>query len=196
LRGPLMDGVDGADSFVFNPHKWLLTTFDCATLWGRDRRSLIDALSITPEYRRNAASESGAVLAYRAWRLPLGRRFRALKLWFVLRHYGAEGLRAHIREHVRLAQVVEGLIDADDRFERPAPRSLGLVTFRRRGDNARNAALLERVNASGEAFFSHTVLPRRGESLYTLRMAIGSTAATERDVRRAWDAVRREADRV
>lgn len=209
LRAPLMEGVEGADSYVFNPHKWLLTTFDCSTLWVRDRRALIDALSITPEYLRNAASDSGVVIDYRDWQIPLGRRFRALKLWFVMRHYGVEGLRAHIREHVRLARLVESLVDADDRFERPAARSLGLVTFRLKGDNARTQALMERVNASGEAFFSHTILPRvdgstgapgapvaPGEGLYTIRMAIGSATVTERDVRRAWDAIRREADRV
>jgi aromatic-L-amino-acid decarboxylase len=211
-RAALMDGVEGADSYVFNPHKWLLTTFDCSTLWVRDRTALIDALSITPEYLRNAASDSGAVIDYRDWQIPLGRRFRALKLWFVMRHYGVEGLRAYIREHIRLAQLVESLIDADDRFERPAARCLSLVTFRLKGENARTQALMERVNASGEAFFSHTILPRApgapgapgspgapgapGDGLYTIRMAIGATTVAEHDVRRAWDAIRREADVV
>lgn len=196
-RAVLNDGLEGADSYVFNPHKWLLTTFDCSTLWVRDRRALVDALSITPEYLRNAATDSGAVIDYRDWQIPLGRRFRALKLWFVMRHYGVEGLRAYIREHIRLAQAAESWIDADDRFERPAMRCLSLVTFRLRGDNARTRALLERVNASGEAFFSHTILPRTdgssSEGLYTIRMAIGATGATEPDIRRAWDAITREA---
>ncbi len=200
LRGPLMDGVEGADSFVFNPHKWLLTTFDCSTLWVREAKALIDALSITPEYLRNAASESGAVIDYRDWQIPLGRRFRALKLWFVMRHYGAEGLKAHIREHVRLGALAESLIDADDRFERPAARCLSLVTFRLKGDNAKSKALLERVNATGEAFFSHTVLPRvdgsEGDGLYTIRMAIGATTVREDDIRRAWALVQREAAHV
>jgi aromatic-L-amino-acid decarboxylase len=205
-RAPLMDGVEGADSYVFNPHKWLLTTFDCSTLWVRDRKALIDALSITPEYLRNAASDSGAVIDYRDWQIPLGRRFRALKLWFVMRHYGVEGLRAYIREHIRLAHLVESLIDADDRFERPAARCLSLVTFRLKGENARTQTLMERVNASGEAFFSHTILPRApgspgapsapSDGLYTIRMAIGATTVAEHDVRRAWDAIRREAARV
>ncbi len=200
LRGPLMDGVEGADSFVFNPHKWLLTTFDCSTLWVRETKALIDALSITPEYLRNAASESGAVIDYRDWQIPLGRRFRALKLWFVMRHYGAEGLKAYIREHVRLGALAESLVDADDRFERPAARCLSLVTFRLKGENAKSKALMERVNASGEAFFSHTVLPRTdgsgGEGLYTIRMAIGATSVCEDDIRRAWALVQREAEHV
>ncbi len=200
FRAPLMDGVDDADSYVFNPHKWLLTTFDCSTLWVRNRKALVDALSITPEYLRNAATDSGAVIDYRDWQIPLGRRFRALKLWFVMRNYGIDGLRAHIREHVRLGALAESLVDADDRFERPAPRCLSLVTFRLKGDNARTKTIMERVNASGEAFFSHTILPRvdgtPGEGLYTIRMAIGATSVAESDVRRAWSAITREADRV
>ncbi|MGP1273764.1 MAG: pyridoxal-dependent decarboxylase, partial [Phycisphaerales bacterium] len=193
-------GAECADSYVFNPHKWLLTTFDCSTLWIKDKRALIDALSITPEYLRNAASDSGAVIDYRDWQIPLGRRFRALKLWFVMRHYGAEGLRAHIRAHVRLGELAESLIDADDRFERPAARCLSLVTFRIKGGNEKTKALMERVNESGEALFSHTVLPRTdgaaGEGLYTIRMAIGATTVREEDIRRAWSVVLREADRA
>src|SRR6185503_6323948 len=102
-----LDGIELADSLCFNPHKWLLTNFDCDLLWTADRASLVGALSVTPEYLRNRASEAGGVIDYRDWQIPLGRRFRALKLWFVLRHYGAEGLRAHIRHHVRLAGMFE-----------------------------------------------------------------------------------------
>jgi aromatic-L-amino-acid decarboxylase len=123
----MLDGVESADSFNFNPHKWLLTNFDLSALWVADRKSLVSALSITPEYLRNSASNSGAVIDYRDWQVPLGRRFRALKLWFVIRHYGVEGLRAHIREHIRLAEWFEAQVRADDRLELAAPRTLSLV---------------------------------------------------------------------
>ena len=116
LRGPLA-GIEAADSFAVNPHKWLLVNFDCDAFYTRDREALLAALSVTPEYLRNAASGSGAVIDYRDWQIPLGRRFRALKLWFVMRHYGAEGLRAHIRKHVRMAEDSATWVAADGRFE-------------------------------------------------------------------------------
>ena len=120
-----------------NPHKWLFTNFDCDCFWVADRAALVGALSVLPEYLRNAASESGAVIDYRDWQVPLGRRFRSLKLWFVLRSYGAEGLRHHIREHVALAQALAARLAADDRFERacPAPAQPGVLRppRRRRG---------------------------------------------------------------
>ena len=138
LRG-LLAGLEQADSFVFNPHKWLFTTFDCSCFFVADRAALLDALSILPEYLRNAASESGAVIDYRDWQVPLGRRFRALKLWFVLRWYGAEGLRHHVREHVRLARRAGG---ADRRRTRGwswrRPSQLNLVCFRHVGRRRRD----------------------------------------------------------
>ncbi|NTX34141.1 aspartate aminotransferase family protein [Myxococcus sp. CA033] len=193
----LLDGMSGVDSLAFNPHKWLLTNFDCNAFYTRDRKALLDALSVTPEYLRNAASASGAVIDYRDWQVPLGRRFRALKLWFVLRHYGAKGLRAHIREHVRLGERFESWVSEDERFEVAVPRSLSLVCFRLKplpgeppqATDARNRELLERVNASGKMFLSHTVLhavegtPAR----YVLRMAIGASMTQERHVRAAWE---------
>jgi aromatic-L-amino-acid decarboxylase len=197
LRGP-MAGVERADSVCFNPHKWLLTNFDCSALFVRDRRALTDALSITPEYLRNRASSSGRVTDYRDWQVPLGRRFRALKLWFVIRQYGVEGLRAHIREHVRLAELFEGLVRADERFEVPVPRSLSLVCFRLRGrDDAAQRALMDRLNASGRLYLTHTVLPAtkgRSAPTFTLRLAIGATRTQERHVRAAWEAIRAAAD--
>ena len=149
---------------------------------------------MTPEYLRNAASASGQVIDYRDWQVPLGRRFRALKLWFVLRHYGAEGLQAHLREHLRLGGLFEQWVREDGRFELAAPRSLSLVCFRlapREGEapeacDARNRALLERLNASGRAFLTHTVLPGTPPR-FVLRMAIGATSTQERHVRAAWD---------
>lgn len=202
---PLIRGIEHADSLCFNPHKWLLTNFDCDTMWVRDRRALLNALSITPEYLRNAASESGAVIDYRDWQIPLGRRFRALKLWFVLRHYGLAGLRAHIREHVRLAELFESLVREDPRFEIASPRSLSLVCFRLVRDSAgndlpdpdaANRALLERINASGRAYLIHTVLPALADAppRAVLRMAIGGTHTAERHIREAWGLILRCAD--
>lgn len=194
----LLAGVELADSFNFNPHKWLLTNFDCSALWVADRRGLIEALSITPEYLRNAASESGAVIDYRDWQAPLGRRFRALKLWWVMRHYGAEGLRAHIRAHVRCGEVFESLVRGDERFEMAAERSLSLVCFRLRAGDEATKRLHERLNASGRMFLSHTVLPTPvgGSGRYTLRMAIGGVWTTEERVRAAWGWIAEEAGRA
>lgn len=176
-------GVEHADSYCFDPHKWLLTGFDCDAFWVADRAELIEALSILPEYLRNAATESGAVIDYRDWQVPLGRRFRALKLWFVLRWYGAEGLRAHIRSGVELAQRFAGWVRADDRFEVVAPHPFSLVCFRLRDDA--NAELLARVNASGRVFLTHT----RVNGRYTLRLAVGSPQTTADHVAEAWRVV-------
>ncbi len=174
----ILDGADRADSICTNPHKWLLTTFDCSAFWVADRTALVSALSILPEYLRNAATESGTVIDYRDWQVPLGRRFRALKLWAVIRWYGAEGLRRHIRGHVELAQHFAGLVDADDRVETVLPHPLALVTFRlRAGDDATRAAM-ERVNASGSAYLTHTVVDGR----LVLRLAIGSLRTERRHV--------------
>lgn len=193
-------GVEGADSVCVNPHKWLLTNFDCDLFWTRDRASVIGALSVTPEYLRNRASEAGAVIDYRDWQIPLGRRFRALKLWFVVRHYGLEGLREHIREHLRLALMFESWVRGDERFEVVAPRTVNLVCFRMRGvgekSDARNRALFEAVNGTGRVLLSHTVLRVAGKSRFVLRMAIGGTMTRESDVREAWELVRAAAKKV
>jgi aromatic-L-amino-acid/L-tryptophan decarboxylase len=179
------DGVELADSYCFNPHKWMFTNFDCDVLWVRDRAALINTLTVLPEYLRNKATESGAVFDYRDWHIPLGRRFRALKLWFVIRHYGVEGLRELVRHHVRLAERFESLVRGDERFEVCAPRTMNLVCFRLRGDDAANEALLERVNASGRAYLSHTKLDGR----HTLRMSIGQTRVEARHVDAAWELI-------
>mgnify|MGYP003700542953 CR=1 FL=1 len=195
----LLNGVEAADSFNFNPHKWMLTTFDCSALWVRNRKPLLDALSIMPEYLRNQASETGAVIDYRDWQIPLGRRFRALKLWFVIRHYGVEGIRAHIRRGVELAQLFESLVRDDDRFELAAARSLGLVCFRLRGDDSANEELLAKINASGRAFFTHTRLPHPmnpSESQFVIRAAIGAIKTEERHIRSAWELIQTTAGAI
>ncbi len=174
-----------ADSFVTNPHKWLLTTFDCSTFWVRDRAALVGALSILPEYLRNTASESGAVVDYRDWHPQLGRRFRALKLMTVLRTYGLSGLRAHIRDGVELAAYFESLVSSDDRFELLTERSLSLVVFRVRAGDEATLAVMEAVNAGGEIYLSHT----RVNGQAALRMAVGSWRTAQTDIDRAWRAL-------
>jgi aromatic-L-amino-acid/L-tryptophan decarboxylase len=178
----LNDGFDTVDSYCTNPHKWLLTNFDCDAFWVADRSALIGALSILPEYLRNAATESGAVIDYRDWHVPLGRRFRALKLWAVIRWYGAEGLRAHIRNHVELAQEFASWVAADGRFEIVAPHRLALVTFRLRTGDEATRALMERVNGSGRMYLTHTLV----NGAVALRMAIGATLTERRHVEAAW----------
>src|ERR1022692_4468113 len=154
----LNDGVELSDSYVFNPHKWMFTNFDCSVFYVADRKQLIATLSVVPEYLRNQASESGAVIDYRDWQVPLGRRFRSLKLWFVIRHYGVEGLQHHIRRHVALAQQFAGWVGNDERFELAAPAPLNLICFRHKGGDAANQAIMERLNRSGDLFLTHTKL--------------------------------------
>ncbi|MCB9840409.1 MAG: aspartate aminotransferase family protein [Phycisphaeraceae bacterium] len=187
-------GLSAFDSFCFNPHKWLLTNFDCDLFYVADRRALIDAMSITPEYLRNAASDAGKVFDYRDWQVPLGRRFRALKLWFVLRHYGAEGLRAHVREHIRLATLVETWIREDSRFELAAERTCNLVCFRLRAGDEPTRRLMDTLNAGGNLFLSHTALDTPEGKRFVIRMAIGATTTQERHVRQAWAWIREAAD--
>jgi aromatic-L-amino-acid/L-tryptophan decarboxylase len=178
----LNDGLELADSYCTNPHKWLLTNFDCDAFWVADRAALVGALSILPEYLRNSATESGAVIDYRDWHVPLGRRFRALKLWAVIRWYGAEGLRAHIRGHIALAQEFASWVAADERFELVAPHPLALITFRlRTGDDA-TRALMDRVNATGQLYLTHTIV----NGNVALRMSIGSPLTERRHIEAAW----------
>ncbi len=183
------DGLDFADSYSTNPHKWLLTNFDCDAFYVADRAALVGALSVLPEYLRNAATESGAVIDYRDWQVPLGRRFRALKLWCVLRWYGADGLRAHIRGHVELAQEFARWVGEDERFEIVAQHPLSLVCFRLRGADEPNEKLLARLNAGGEVFLTHT----RVNGAYALRLAVGSPATQQRHLERAWQLIREPA---
>ncbi len=181
----LNDGVELASSYATNAHKWLFTNFDCDLFWVTDRQALISALSILPEYLRNAASDSGAVIDYRDWHVPLGRRFRSLKLWFVLRHYGAEGLRAALREDVELAQELASRVVADPRLELAAPAPLSLVCLQHRDGDDATKALMEAVNADGGVFLTHTVLDGR----YTIRVSIGTLATERRHVDRLWELI-------
>jgi aromatic-L-amino-acid decarboxylase len=186
------DGIEHADSYCFNPHKWMFTNFDCDCFYVADRGALIRTLSILPEYLRNKATESGAVIDYRDWQIPLGRRFRALKLWFVLRHYGIEGLQFHIREHVRLAQAFASWVGEDDRFELAAPAPLNLVCFRLKSGDGANQQLLEALNGSGKLYLTHT----RFDDRYTLRFCVGQTNTVERHVKDAWGYIQAVASRT
>ncbi|MEO3872965.1 pyridoxal-dependent decarboxylase [Nonomuraea sp. B12E4] len=194
------DGVaEYADSYSTNPHKWLLTNFDCTVLWAADRAPLLGALSILPEFLKNAPTSSGAVIDYRDWQVSLGRRFRALKLWSVIRWYGAEGLRAHIRKGVDLAQELASWIAADPGFEVHEPHPLGLVCFRPRwpglAEEAADQAttrLMERLNAGGALYMTHTRIGGR----VVLRMAVGGVATERRHVARAWELISRAASVV
>jgi aromatic-L-amino-acid decarboxylase len=181
------DGVELADSLVVNAHKWLLTPMDCSLLWTSRPDDFRRAFSLVPEYLRTpedafALSEYGPAL---------GRRFRALKLWTVLRCYGREGLQRILREHIRLAELFAGWVEAEPGWELVAPQRFSLVAFRSDGSDEENEALLERVNRKGEMFISHTRLGGR----YVLRLAIGNARTSEADVRRGWEILREEVER-
>jgi aromatic-L-amino-acid decarboxylase len=185
------EGLEFADSYVFNPHKWMLVNFDCSAFYVRRRNDLVSALSIEPEYLRNAASESGSVIDYRDWQVPLGRRFRALKLWLTIRSYGLSGLREMIRRHVTLAQEFAGWVRDDPDFEMAAPVRLNLVCFRHRGGDDVNRRLLDSLNSSGRIYLSHAVLGSR----YTLRLCVGQRTTERKHVERAWELIREMAAR-
>ena len=176
-------GVDRADSLVINPHKWMFTPMDCSLLWTSRPDEFRDAFSLVPEFLRT--TDEGA-LNLSEYGPALGRRFRSLKLWATLRCYGAEGLRARVREAIRLAELFEGWVRDAPGWELCAPRHFSLVCFRKEGSDDENEAILERVNASGEIFISHTKLNDR----YVLRLAIGNERTAEEDVRRAWEVLR------
>ena len=189
----VLAGAERADSLVMNPHKWLFTPFDLSAFYTRRMDVVRSAFSLVPEYLRT--TEAGEVKNLMDTGIQLGRRFRALKLWMILRHFGAEGLRARLAEHMRLARLFAGWVDADKDFERLAPVPFSVVCFRAKppgrewseADLERlNAAILDRVNASGEIFISHTKLDGR----YVLRLAIGHIRTTEAHVRRAWELIR------
>jgi len=190
----MADGIEYADSLVFNPHKWMFTNFDCSVYFVRDAASLIRSFEILPEYLKTRTR--GEVNDYRDWGIPLGRRFRALKLWAVIRSYGVEGLQSLIREHLRLAKMLAGLIEADRDFRLMAPVTLNTVCFRYcpagMGDedaNTLNEKINHALNDTGKIYLTHTKVDGR----YVLRMVTAQTGVTERHVRQAWDLIRETA---
>ena len=182
FRGPIVAGAEAADRWGFNPHKWMLVNFDCHTLWVADRGPLVQALSMKPDYLRNAATESGAVIDYSDWQVPLGRRFRSLKLWLTLRMIGAAALRQRIRDHVLWATEFAGWVRDDPRFEILAEPSLSLVCFGLRSGDEASAALLDRVNGEGRVLLSSARIGSR----HALRLAVGGTLTRREDVETAW----------
>ncbi len=183
------EGLELADSYCFNPHKWMFTNSDCDCFYVADRESLTRTLSILPEYLRNQPTESGAVIDYRDWQIPLGRRFRSLKLWLVIRHYGVEGLQYYIRRHVALAQEFASWVGDDPDFELVAPVPLNLVCFRHRAGDEVSQAIMDSVNRSGRAFLSHTRLRDR----LVLRLCVGQASTEERHVRAVWRLIKEAA---
>jgi aromatic-L-amino-acid decarboxylase len=188
FRG-LFDGLELADSYCFNPHKWMFVNFDCDCFYVADRAALIRTLSVLPEYLKNKATESGAVIDYRDWQVPLGRRFRALKLWFVIRHYGVAGLQRMIREHVAAAQEFTRWVDAHPDFERAAPVTLNLICFHHKDGEDINQRILERLNLTGKVYLTHTRLGGQ----FVMRMSIGQTGTRLAHVQKAWDLICRTA---
>jgi aromatic-L-amino-acid decarboxylase len=200
----ILDGCDAAMSIVVNPHKWLFTPIDCSVLYTRGPGILTGAFSLVPEYLRTGVDAE--IKNFMDWGVSLGRRFRALKLWMVVRAFGSDGIAERLREHIRIAQLFAGWVDADPDFERLAPTPLSVICFRARpaalladrpsapaGDTDKltdlfNGELLRRLNASGEMYLSHTSLGGR----YTLRLAIGNLRTTERHVARAWELITNE----
>lgn len=192
----ILDGAELADSFVFNPHKWMVTNFDCSAYFVRDPAALVRTFEIHPEYLKTGVDAK--VKNYRDWGIQLGRRFRALKLWFVVRSYGVEGLQAMVGEHIRLAGLIKDWVEADRRFELLAPADLALVCFRLNDGrdepalNELNRRFLAEINAAGPVFLTHTTLHGK----YTLRFVVGQRTTEERHVRGAWDIIAAAAARV
>jgi len=192
-----LDGIEHVDSLSLAPHKWLLSYLDCCCLWVRRPDLLVKSLSTNPEYLKNKLSESNSVVDYKDWQIGTGRRFRSLRLWLVLRSYGLGSLQAHIRSDVRLAQIFEGFVQSDGRFETVLPANFGLVCFRLRGFDSKrtealNKELLEQVNSTGRVYITHTI----AGGVYMLRFAVGSTLTEEHHVVAAWKVITESAETV
>lgn len=183
-------GLELADSYSFNPHKWMMTNFDCNCFYVRDRLKLTSALAMMPEYLKNAATDSGRVIDYRDWQISLARRFRSLKLWFVIRHYGIEGLQHYVRKHVALAQEFAGWVRSHPCFELAVHPPFNLVCFRHQAGDQFNQKLLDTLNQSGKLCLSATKL----DNQFVLRMAIGQANTEQLHVERAWQLICQTAD--
>uniref|UniRef100_K4A936 Tyrosine decarboxylase n=1 Tax=Setaria italica TaxID=4555 RepID=K4A936_SETIT len=198
-----LDGAELADSVSMNPHKWFLTNTDCCCLWVASPRALTSALSTDPEYLKNVGTNGTgkpAAIDYKDWQISMSRRFRAIKLWVVLRRYGADGLRAHVRRHVAAAKWFEQTVAADERFEVVVPRRFSLVCFRLRprsvGDEAAvnnvNRKLLAALNESGRAFMTHFVV----DGKFMIRLAVGGSMTDMQHVMDVWELLQDQADHV
>jgi aromatic-L-amino-acid decarboxylase len=177
------DGLDYANSYNFNPHKWMLTSFDCSVFYVADRSQLINTMSILPEYLKNKTSNSESVFDLRDWGIPLGRRFRALKLWQVINYYGVSGLQEFIRSHMESTKVLRSWIDSDENFEIVAPTPLTLICFRHINGDAFTEKLLNTINESGKAYMTHTKL----NDQYIIRFSVGQTSTTIEHLKETWN---------
>ncbi|CAL4996531.1 unnamed protein product [Urochloa decumbens] len=195
-----LDGVERVDSISMSPHKWLMTCLDCTCLWVRDAHRLTDSLETNPEYLKNDATDSGAVTDLKDMQVGVGRRFRGLKLWMVMRTYGAAKLQEHIRSDVAMAKMFEDAVRADDRFEVVVPRNFALVCFRIKPQGAMteqdadeaNHELMERLNRTGKAYLAHTAIGGK----FVLRFAVGSSLQEERHVRSAWELIKKTTSEI
>lgn len=179
----LLNGVEFADSFNFNPHKWLLVNFDCSAMWVKRRTDLTGAFNMDPVYLKHSHQDSGFITDYRHWQIPLGRRFRSLKMWFVFRMYGVKGLQAYIRKHVELSHEFESLVRQDPRFEICTEVILGLVCFRLKGSNELNETLLQRINSAKKIH----LVPCRLRDKFVLRFAVCARTVESAHVQLAWE---------
>lgn len=187
----LMKGIELADSFNFNPHKWMLVNFDCSAMWIKEPGWVVDAFNVDPLYLKYEGQ--GSAPDYRHWQIPLGRRFRSLKLWFTMRLYGVENMQAHIRKQIALAHEFEASVKADSRFEIIGDVLMGLVCFRLKNyDNATSERLLKRINERG---LIHLVPSKIGE-IYFLRMAVCSRLTESDDIKLSWNEVKSAADEI
>ena len=181
----LQNGLNRVDSYTFNAHKWMFTNFDCNVFWVADRKPLIETMTILPPYLRNKASESDVVVDYRDWHVPLGRRFRSLKLWWVLRSYGAAGIRHHVREHVRMARDLDARIAGDPRFTLVAPTLFSLVSFRHVGGEQATSDLAAAINATGKAMVTSSKI---SDETF-IRVSIAQTRTEPRHVDALWQII-------
>ncbi|MCF6347446.1 MAG: pyridoxal-dependent decarboxylase [Flavobacteriaceae bacterium] len=194
----LIKGIEKADSFVFNPHKWLFTNFDCSIYFVKDKNALVNTFEILPEYLKT--STDGVVNNHCDWGVPLGRRFRSLKLWFVMRYYGLEGLQNKLRHHIELAKWFENKIMKSSEFKLIVPRNINLVCFHFKPQelsdikklNRLNEELLHKLNATGIIYLTHTKV----NEIYTLRMAIGQTNVEQNHIEKAWELIKEKATEI
>lgn len=187
---PLLNGVEFADSFNFNPHKWMLVNFDCSALWVKDKEEFQGAFDTDPLYLKH--KHQGEITDFRHWQVPLGRRFRSLKLWFVFRMYGQVGLRDFIRNHIQLAHQFEALVRSDDRFEIPVEVTMGLVVFRLKGSNQINEELFEKINDSKKIYLT----PSNIKGKFILRFAVCSRFTNSDDITFAWNEILKSANTI
>ena len=186
----ILNGVERAHSVILNPHKWLYVSIDCSVLYTRFPEVFRQASALGAEYLRT--TEDDQVVNYMDYGVQLGRRFRALKLWYVFRYYGREGVIALLREALRLAQLLKTLVESNSDFELSAPVPLSLVCFRHRAGDEFNRRLLAEINASGQAFLSHTVLHGK----FVLRFAIGNFQTNETDILETWELIQKTSEKL